>query len=352
MSESVPGIIVLTIFLLLTGFVFFFLTDIWVEHDALQNELAASQEAKMESGLSVQSVTATATDCSSFTGPYVASVSNTGESLITDFSEMDTLVDYTDSGSSLVVKRLTHATDWSVASISPDNVDANSWNPDETASVNFTVSPALDLQTRGRVVFMTPLGVSDSAYFTCVPTDYYLNNNPTPPSGNTNAQAILPMNPGAPTQATLFNYDQDRDGVGGLLILSGGSGVDEADSTKYQVWRSGALLDDLHLGSVDIDFWSGVQNFTLATTGSATFYLRDFDGSSHTEIGNDFLFDGDWQGASGTFVRRTASIGPLDYTIPEGDELEVKLIVDSSAVNNMWFAYDTLTYQAVVQVTP
>ena len=85
MSESVPGIIVLTIFLLLTGFVFFFLTDIWVEHDALQNELAASQEAKMESGLSVQSVTATATDCSSFTGPYVASVSNTGESLITDF---------------------------------------------------------------------------------------------------------------------------------------------------------------------------------------------------------------------------------------------------------------------------
>ena len=162
----------------------------------------------------------------------------------------------------------------------------------------------------------------------------------------------MALKPSAPTEATLFNYDQDRDGATGLLIQSGGVGANESDSAEHQVWRSGALLDDLHLSSVGIDFWSGVQNFTVGTTGSATFYLRDFDGSSHTEIGDDIVFDADWQGGSGTFVQRTASIGSLDYTIPEGNELEVKLIVDSSAVNNMWFAYDTLTYQSVVQITP
>ena len=74
-----------------------------------------------------------------------------------------------------------------------------------------------------------------------------------------------------------------------------------------------------------------------------TFYLRDFDGFRHTEIGNDLVFDGDWQDGSGTFVQRTASLGSLNYTIPEGNEIEVKPIVDSLAVNNMWFAYDTLT---------
>jgi hypothetical protein len=352
MSEAIPGAIVLTIFLLLTSFSFFFLINVWVDQDGLRNEAAAFQASRLESGLSVRSVSASSADCGNFLGPYVAPVANSGNSMVADFSEMDVLIDYRDSGSDPVVKRLTYEVNWSVAGITPDNLDPNSWNPGETASVNFNLSPALDLQTRGRLVLMTPQGVSDSAYFTCVPTEYYLNNNPSPPAGDTNAQPILPMNPGVPTQATLFNYDQDRDSQAGLLILSGGAGADESDATEHQVWRSGALLGDLHLSSVEIDFWSAVPDFTLGTTGSATLYLRDFDGFSHTEIGDDLVFDGDWQGASGTFVQRTASVAPLDYTIREGDQLEVKLIVDASAVNDMWFAYDTSTHPARVRITP
>jgi len=141
------------------------------------------------------------------------------------------------------------------------------------------------------------------------------------------------MNPGAPTQATSFNYNQDRDASAGLLILSDVEGTDESDSTEHQSWRSGALLDDLNLSSVGVDFWFGVQRFTLGTTGSATFYLRDCDGSSHTEIDNYLVFEGDWQGGGGTFVQRTASLGSLNCIIPEDNEIEVKLIVDSPAVN-------------------
>ncbi|MCH8898196.1 MAG: hypothetical protein IIC33_07880 [Chloroflexi bacterium] len=353
MSEAVPGAIVVAVFLLITAIIFSFLTNVWTQHDSLQGQLTVLQESRMDAGLSINSISATSADCSTYTGPYVALVVNTGEELVTDFSDMDALVDYTDSGGNPVMKRLTHATDWSVASISPDNVDSNSWNPNETATLNLTVSPALSLQTRGRVVLITPQGVGDSAYFTCVPTEYYLNNNPSPPTADTNAQATLPMNPGAPTAVTLYNYDQVRDpGAIGLLILAGGVGADENDLPEHQVWRSGPLLDDLHLSSVSIDFWSSVQDYTLDTTGSATFYLRDFDGSSHTEIGSDTLFDGDWQGGSGTFVQKTTAINSLDYTLAEGHELEVKVIVDSSAINNMWFAYDTQSYPAIVKVIP
>ncbi len=353
MSESVPGGIVIAVFLLITAVIFSFLTNVWTQHDTLQSELTVLQESRMETALSINSISATSADCSTYTGPYVASVVNTGQGLVTDFSDMDALVDYTDSGGNLVVKRLTHATDWSVGSISPDNVDSNSWNPDETATINLTVSPALSLQTRGRVVLTTPKGGGDSVYFTCVPTEYYLNSNPSPPTADTNAQATLPMKPGAPVAVTLYNYDQVRDpGNIGLLLLAGGVGADENDPAEHQIWRSGALLGDLHLSSVSIDFWSSVQDYTLGTTGSATFYLRDFDGSNHAEIGNDMLFDGDWQGGSGTFVQKTAAVSSLDYTLSEGHELELKVIVDSSAINNMWFAYDTQSYPSIVKVTP
>ena len=339
--------------MLITAVIFSFLTGVMTQHDTLQSDLTLLQGNRIDAALTIDSISATSADCSAYTGPYVASVVNTGKGLVTDFSDMDALVDYTDSGGNPVVKRLTHATDWSVASISPDNVDSNSWNPDETATVNLTVSPALSLQTRGRVVLTTPKGVGDSAYFTCVPTEYYLNNNPTPPTADTNAQATLPMNPGAPTAVTLYNYDQVRDpGAIGLRLLPGGVGADENDPPEHQVWRSGALLGDLHLSSVSIDFWSSVQDYTLGTTGSATFYLRDFDGSSHSEIGNDMLFDGDWQGGSGTFVQKTAAVDSLNYTLAEGHELEVKVIVDASAINNMWFAYDTQSFPSIVKITP
>ena len=77
MSEVVSGTIVLTIFVLLTGFSLFFLINTWVEQCVLQNGSAAFQEARLESGLSLQSITATSASCSSFTVPYAASVANT-----------------------------------------------------------------------------------------------------------------------------------------------------------------------------------------------------------------------------------------------------------------------------------
>lgn len=48
---------------------------------------------------------------------------------------------------------------------------------------------------------------------------YYLHNNPTPPVGNTTAQADLLMNTTAPTSGTLYNYDTDRDSELGIRLI-------------------------------------------------------------------------------------------------------------------------------------
>ncbi len=51
-------------------------------------------------------------------------------------------------------------------------------------------------------------------------TEYFMHNNPTPPTGDTSSQVSLPLNTTSPI-ATLYNYDQDRDAFAGLLIAKG-----------------------------------------------------------------------------------------------------------------------------------
>ena len=86
--------------------------------------------------------------------------------------------------------------------------------------------------------------------------------------------------------------------------------------------------------------------------GEVTVFLGDYDGSNHTEIGNGSLVDDDWQGGSTDWVNKTLAINGLGYTIPAGNELEIKLIVESNADDDMWFAYDTTSYPSVVKIEP
>ena len=150
----------------------------------------------------------------------------------------------------------------------------------------------------------------------------------------------------------MFNYDQDRNANAGLRILEGGSGPGEADATKRQVWRTSALLGDLTISALRVDFWSGIEDFTLATTGSATFYFRDYDGSSHTEIGSANVYDTDWQGGTSSFVQKATTLTGLSYMVSGGNQLELEAVVDSASAANMWFSYDTTAYPTIFEVTP
>ena len=178
-----------------------------------------------------------------------------------------------------------------------------------------------------------------------------MNNNPTPPTDHTDSQTVLPMSGISSTASTLYNYDKNRDSQSGLLISKGGTGPGESDTTKRQVWRSGVLSDPLTLeGSVTIDLWSAIKDFGLGKAGDVAIFLRDYNGSTHTEIGNGTLFDADWQGGSSTWVKNTITISGLSHIVPAGNELEVELLVGSSSDDDMWFAYDTESYASVIVI--
>ncbi|MFC1861294.1 hypothetical protein ACFLYL_03355 [Chloroflexota bacterium] len=54
-----------------------------------------------------------------------------------------------------------------------------------------------------------------------------MHSNPTPPVGDTEAQAALLMDITEPTATTLYNYDTDLDEEPGRLIEIGGEGPTE-----------------------------------------------------------------------------------------------------------------------------
>ena len=272
-----------------------------------------------------------------------------------DFFKMDVFARYVNVTGDPVAKYLAYPDDWSVSSISGDNTNPNVWDPEERATLFFTLLPELQNCTKGTVAITVPGGISDSAYFgpggaggTC----YYWHNDPTPPIGDTASHAELSMDGTAPTATSLFNYDTNRDSAAGLLIEKGGTGFDETDLVKHQVWRPGPLAGGMAIaGDVSVDFWAAIKDYNQNVAGSVSIFLRDYDGvGGHTEIGNGSISEADWQGGSGTFVQKTITVPGLSYTIPAGHELEAKVIVDDASGNDIWLAYDTASYLSVVRL--
>ena len=145
-----------------------------------------------------------------------------------------------------------------------------------------------------------------------------------------------------PSADTLYNYDTDRDAFPGLLIAKGGGGADEADPTKYQAWRTPALPADLIVqGDLTLKLWSGMKDFEGNNRGAITVYLRDFDGSGYVEVGSSTLTDAPWQGGSPSWMLKTLTFSAGPYLVAAGHSLELKIIVQDSSDDDMWFAYDT-----------
>ena len=80
-------------------------------------------------------------------------------------------------------------------------------------------------------------------------------------------------------------------------------------------------------------------------------YLRDFDGASYTEIGEGATFARDWQSGSASFVEKLSLIKNINYTVPAGNQLEVRIVVDDASIQDMSLAYDTQTYSSLVNLS-
>ena len=163
MIGAVSGIVTMSLFLIVTVLIFQVMDIAWNTQVNAHKDFIRRLEERQATAIDVEATSDTSADCLT----YTATVANTGETVVTDFTEMDILVQYIDSGDSQVVSRLVYTTDWTV-SMSPDDRDPNAWNPDETATITFTLASAATGSTRGTVVVVTPQGIVDSSYFTCV----------------------------------------------------------------------------------------------------------------------------------------------------------------------------------------
>jgi hypothetical protein len=183
---------------------------------------------------------------------------------------------------------------------------------------------------------------------------YYLHNNPTPPTGNTTAQANLTATTTAYTQATLYNYDTNCDTRTGRLLTRLNPPAPGNTTTCYYVnWRLPAQVTALRLtGTVTADVWSATQTGVANRTGSIIAYLRDYNPTSGTyvEIANA-TYTGAYA-VGRTFYERPITISIAGtYTVAIGHQLELKLeSPQATSQNDMMVAYDTTTRASYVRL--
>ena len=325
-------------------------------------EANAEQGRRSTTAVSITDITSSnAFRCDS---KAIASLKNTGDEAFGAFDKMDIFTWYTPETGDPFTKRFDYTAgnlakgEWTLRSITPDN--NLQWEPGETAEFIWRFVLPQKVGSSGYVTVSTPNGVSDSDYVAfdnVVSSDcLFLHNNPTPPTGDTASQPVLPMDdelPSAVPQLTsLYNFDTDRDGDPGLKLKKSKNGLSETNPEKFQVWRTGVLGSPIAIsGDVLIDLWTALDPPHLAEHGVALAYLRDYDGASYTEIANGALFARDWQSGSTTFVERMSLIQGVSYTIPAGHELELKLLVDDASKHDMWLAYDIEATNSLINLS-
>jgi hypothetical protein len=291
-----------------------------------------------------------------------ATIENDGQSTLRNFGDWDVLAHY-ESASSLSAEWFSYTeagspslSEWSLTDIRLLNgrseaFGAGELDPGERATVRVELPVSAIASGLNRLTISTGEGAVVEVPFDGVTTcGFYLHNNPTPSTGDTTSQADLNADTSYPSASTLYNYDSDRDASAGILLQKGGSGASEANLDQYQNWQTAALTQPLDLsGTVRVSFWAAVKDFDTSARGDVTVYLRDYDGATYTEIGNVTVTSDPWDvSASGDWIKATASITGLNYTLPIGNQLEIKMIVPSASDDDMWLAFDTISYPSSV----
>jgi len=128
---------------------------------------------------------------------------------------------------------------------------------------------------------------------------YYLHNNPTPPVGDTDAQANLPMDEDNPTAEPFYNYDQNYDSNPGRRVEESDGGPDGLELKEYQNWLTDPYSEDIHFqGTAVLNLYIAPDGFNFDNAGAFRAYLRDYDpvGGTYTEIANgDYVIgEGEW----------------------------------------------------------
>ena len=101
-------------------------------------------------------------------------VDHTGSQTVADFSEMDVIIQYTDTSDNLILNHPGYNAgglddnEWTVGvtGVQPDSFNPRMWDSDEELTVDLRVSPAIKAGTTAWVVVATPWGVNDQSSIT------------------------------------------------------------------------------------------------------------------------------------------------------------------------------------------
>ncbi len=186
------------------------------------------------------------------------------------------------------------------------------------------------------VLVVASLGIALAA----TTTTFYLKGAGVP---------VAPLAQTVPSSGILPNYDAGRDDAPGLLIQKGG-GEQETDPTKHQTWLAaeGELILD---GPATLTLWSAMKDFDTDKKGQIKGYLLDCNpsGSDCSVITSAARGANPWNTETG-WVARTIDFGTVLHTVAVDRSLAVKLVVTNQAHDDMWFAYDTVSYASALSV--
>jgi len=164
------GALVMAAFLVTSVLMFHaFLTTSVIQSQSLRDQIRVNVE-KRGSGLNITG--AAVSDPGN--GDAWVHVDNTGSQSVPDFSEMDVILQYTDTSDVLRVTYLVYnpsgvgPNQWTVSAtgVQPDTFNPRIWDSDETLAIDLRVSPAIKSGATGQVVVGTPWGVSDQSSIT------------------------------------------------------------------------------------------------------------------------------------------------------------------------------------------
>ncbi len=298
---------------------------------------------------------------------------NDGETKIADFQLWDVTVQYYDylnnyqTGWLNYVEGTPDDNQWRVKGIYLDAATETSellepgvLNTDEEIIIQAKLSPKVHLSAKNLAIVSTPDGVKTWNYFQYMLL--YLHNYPTPPVGDTDAQADLPLSYAIPTATVLYDYDANLAPGAGRLIQQSVGDVNETDLDYYQNWR--IMFSTVIFDTLDFDISNGLEPDIIHVGGDiyAVAYrgggnagsLKTVEISSAgaiTDAAVDTLeFDADG-GQVPDIIRVSGNIFAIAYQDKFNDGL-LKTVEISSTGTITDTVIDTLEFDAEDGVTP
>jgi len=292
---------------------------------------------------------------------------------LADFELWDVTVQYYDYLNDYHIYWLTYVegtpddNQWGVKGIYQDGATETSelmelgvLNPEEEIIIQAKLSPKVHISAYNLAVISTPNGVETWNYFRFRPL--YLHNNPTPPVGDTSAQADLPLSYTVPTATALYNYDTDNDADPGRMIKKDIGGVTQSDLDKYQNWRilfSATIFDTLVFDAVkgkvpDIIHVSGDIYAVAYQANGDRGTLKTVEISSAGAITDTVVDSLEFDAVTGKEPEIINIIGDI-YAIAyqaNGDRGTLKTVEISSAGAITDTVVDTLEFDAVIGKVP